>query len=289
MSRTLSPKELARAIDVSESSLKRWADSGAIQVTRTAGGHRRIPLNEAIRFVRESELKLVHPELLGLRDVARLPASVRAEDGHAGRMLQYLQDGDTSGVMGLVMWCYVQGESVAAICDGPIRASLTALGEAWKTQPDGIFLEHRATDICMQALEQLRALCDPRPGAKVVLGGAPNGDPYILPSMMAATALGMEGLRAVNLGPETPASTMIEASRHLDVALLWLSVTSDTPTRAGLQKYLEALTAAFPDDVRIVIGGRTSHKLRPLQSPRIQHGASMSELVAFARGRFDAA
>ena len=38
----LSPKELADAIGVSESSIKRWVDNGEIQATKTSGGHRRI-------------------------------------------------------------------------------------------------------------------------------------------------------------------------------------------------------------------------------------------------------
>ncbi|HEX9106572.1 MAG TPA: MerR family DNA-binding transcriptional regulator, partial [Longimicrobiales bacterium] len=48
----LSPRELAEAVGVSESSLKRWADRGVLAVERTAGGHRRIPLGEAVRFIR---------------------------------------------------------------------------------------------------------------------------------------------------------------------------------------------------------------------------------------------
>ena len=40
----LSPRELAEAVGVSESSLKRWADRGRVHVHRTEGGHRRIPV-----------------------------------------------------------------------------------------------------------------------------------------------------------------------------------------------------------------------------------------------------
>jgi excisionase family DNA binding protein len=54
MQNTLSPRELAAAVGVSESSLKRWADEGRVKVARTAGGHRRIELAEAVRFIRQS-------------------------------------------------------------------------------------------------------------------------------------------------------------------------------------------------------------------------------------------
>ena len=72
MKSVLSPKELAAAVGVSESSLKRWADDGRINVHRTVGGHRRISLQEAVRFARAENLPVVRPEVLGLPEVGRI-------------------------------------------------------------------------------------------------------------------------------------------------------------------------------------------------------------------------
>jgi excisionase family DNA binding protein len=286
MNRTLSPKDLARAVDVSESSLKRWADSGTIRATRTAGGHRRIALSEAIRFIRESKLNLVQPEVLGLRDLGALPVGDAEPAVDDGRFLQYLETGATQAARGFVLWKFLRGESVAAICDGPILQALEVLGSSWKRRADGIFLEHRATDICLQALDQLRVLAELPEDAPVVLGGAPAGDPYILPSVMAATSLVLEGINAVNLGPDTPALSLASAAEHYDVSTVWLSITSDKSSRSELERYVEELVTAFPRPVTVVIGGRASHKIRHLNVPGVHHGESMAELVAFARGRF---
>ena len=75
----LSPRELADAIGVSESSIKRWVDGGLIGATKTAGGHRRIPINEAVRFLRDRQSSLVKPEAIGLNDVASLLGHDAAE------------------------------------------------------------------------------------------------------------------------------------------------------------------------------------------------------------------
>jgi excisionase family DNA binding protein len=286
MNRTLSPKDLARAVDVSESSLKRWADSGTIRATRTAGGHRRIALSEAIRFIRESKLSLVHPETLGLRDLGALPEAEHHRADDDGRFLEYLETGATQAARGFVLWKFLRGESVAAICDGPVLTALEALGSAWKDRADGIFLEHRATDICLQALDQLRVLAEVPEEAPVILGGAPTGDPYILPSVMAATALVFEGINAVNLGPDTPALSLASAAEHYDVSTVWLSITSNRPSRAELERYVEELVSSFPRPVTVVVGGGASQKIRNLKLPGVHHGESMAELVAFARGRF---
>ena len=61
----LGPRQLGQALGVSESSVKRWADQGEIVTHRTSGGHRRIALAEAIRFIRESGLPVVDPGILG--------------------------------------------------------------------------------------------------------------------------------------------------------------------------------------------------------------------------------
>ena len=62
----LSPKELGEAIGVSESSIKRWIDEGVIRASRTAGGHRRIALADAVQFVRSAGLPVVRPQVFGL-------------------------------------------------------------------------------------------------------------------------------------------------------------------------------------------------------------------------------
>ena len=67
----VSPKQVARAIGVSESSLKRWCDQGLIKTVRTAGGHRKMDIAEVLRYVREQDHKLVSPEILGLPPVGQ--------------------------------------------------------------------------------------------------------------------------------------------------------------------------------------------------------------------------
>ena len=66
MHKSVSPRQVARAIGVSESTLKRWCDRGLIPMTKTAGGHRRIEMQAVLRFLCESGREITEPELLGL-------------------------------------------------------------------------------------------------------------------------------------------------------------------------------------------------------------------------------
>ena len=55
--------------------------------------------------------------------------------------------------------------------------------------------------------------------------GAPSGDPYILPTLCAATVLESQGFNAVNLGADTPLHSLLLASEALRSQLVWLSVS----------------------------------------------------------------
>src|SRR4051812_45823042 len=115
MPQTLSPKELAHALGLSESSLKRWADDGLIHVSRTAGGHRRITLVEAVRFIRHAALPIVHPGVLGLADLESLPPNhLHATDENAA-LAEAIRDGRAAQARGLLLAMYLAGRSVAEI------------------------------------------------------------------------------------------------------------------------------------------------------------------------------
>jgi excisionase family DNA binding protein len=279
MRRLLSPRDLAEAIGVSESSLKRWTDAGRIQAVRTEGGHRRIPVSEAVRFIRESRQPIVKPEILGFPELAAisgLPPAVSADD----TLLVHLRAGDASAARGLVLARYLSGESIASLCDGPMRYALERIGELWRHADDGIFIEHRATDICLQALAQVRAAMEPLTGAPCAVGGAPGGDPYLLPTFMAATVLSGEGYNAVNLGPDTPVSALTSAITHHAPRVLWLSVSSELTPEAAQD--LSALCQREAAAGRaVVLGGRRRSQV---YAPGARIVESMAELAAFGRG-----
>lgn len=284
MTRNLSPKDLALVIGVSESSLKRWVDEGRLVAARTAGGHRRIALHEAIRFIRETNATLSRPDLLGLTDLTAAPISAVASGSGEAALLKALQNGNAEQARGLIMAQFLGQRSFSAVCDGPIAHAMHRIGEIWRHNDSGIMVEHRATEIVIDAIHQIRATLTPVPAdAPVSVGAAAPDDPYILPSLMAATALMECGYRDVNLGPNLPIDALITAVREHRPALVWLSC-SVMLDRSNLPDQIRRLAeAAAAADASLVLGGRgiAGHALPPLPSTHVV--ASMSELAAFAR------
>ena len=285
----LSPKELARAIGVSESSLKRWADGGRIRGYRTAGGHRRIELSEAVRFIRESAMPVREPQLLGLAELdgpLDLHADGTGQAGDPAHALDLaLENGESAKARSILTAMYLAGQDVAAICDAAIAPAMHRLGELWQHRGDGIMIEHRATDICIGALNQLRALLPaPEADAPLALGGAPPGDPYLLPSLMAATVTAAEGWRATNLGPESPVDLLVDAAKGLGARLVWLSLSVAQPTEQIMREVGQLADQVREAGVSIVVGGRALPQPLKLTRPHLHVARSMTELAAFAKG-----
>lgn len=281
----LSPKDLAEAIGVSESSIKRWVDNGEIQATKTAGGHRRIPINEAVRFLRETQAALVNPEAIGLKDVDSLLDLEASRGGEGSRFYDYLREGQADSARGLILSMYLNGRTVAQIVDGPISSALERLGELWREEECGIFWEHRATEIAISAVSRLRMIIPPRrDSAPSAVGGAPAGDPYILPTLCAAAVLESQGFNAVNLGADTPLHSILLAAQALRAQLIWISASAiQEPDR--LQNGLISLADALVDPpVPIIIGGSQADSIVLPDRVLCHVGSSMGELEAMVKG-----
>lgn len=275
----LSPRDLARAIGVSESSVKRWIDDGQIAVVRTTGGHRRIAPHEAVRFVRQSNLHVADPKILGFLD-ARKAAGTPEES-----LFEALRAGRRDQVLALIQGWFLAGRSAAWILDGPVASAMARIGALWKHGPEGIVQEHRATDLCIQALTQLRLALPPaRADAPLAIGAAPSRDPYVLASLGAALVAQEAGMRAVNLGPETPLAVLRDAAVEQQAALVWLSISTAEGAASAKADLLGMVRALAPGHAQIVVGGRFARDLEPTYGTRVVFARGLAELAAFARG-----
>lgn len=282
MSQQLSPRQFAAAIGVSESSVRRWADDGKIKMSRTAGGHRKITRNEALRFIRATAATVVRPEILDLAEQPQLLQRVE-EGGGEDRLTNALERGDRDVVIGLITGMYVDGTPAAEICDDAVRPAMQRIGERWPEDKRSILLEHRATSLCIDALIELRARFASVSKTAVAIGGAPENDPYILPSLMAATVLADVGYQAVNLGANTPLDVIADSAEELGALFVWVAMTSPLKPSTG-QSLARLATRLARRDIQVVLGGRSVKLFPNLQGSNIHRLDCMSQLAGFAAG-----
>jgi methanogenic corrinoid protein MtbC1 len=241
-------------------------------------------LPEVIRYLRDREYTLVHPELIGL------PATVGTSD----RVLQRAQDpfrdavlaGDADRCRQVLFDLYLAKHPVGAICDHVIAPAFHDVGRLWECGDVQVYQERRGCEICMRALYDLRsALPSPAPTAPLAIGGTAEGDRYTLPTTMSELVLRGAGWRAVSLGASLPMETVIAAVHQQKPRLVWLSVSHLEDEGTFVENYTEAYHS-FDSDVAVALGGRAlSDQLRHKLTYTV-YCDNMQHLESFARTMF---
>lgn len=280
MKAQVSPKQLARAIQVSESSVKRWCDQGGIVTVRTAGGHRRIAITAVLRFLRENCYELVRPEVLGLPANAGRTAWVldRAQAAFRDALLS----ADEDQARRILFDLYLAKHPLPAMLDDVMAAALRGIGERWSRGEAAVYQERRGCEICLRLLHELRMVAStPSVPRGLAMGGTPEGDMYQIPNAMVEVVLRLQGWETISLGSGLPFDTLRAALLTHRPRLFWLSASYIRDERAFLAGWNELCAPlAFP--VVFATGGQAL--LEPLrgQMPQAVFCHDLKALEAMA-------
>jgi len=243
----VSPIELARAVGLGESTVKRWIDQGRVPVVKTPGGHRRIPIAAALGFVRSAGLSLLDPGALGL---------LVGGDATPQGLRKVLAANLPEPLISLLERVYASGLTAAELADDWIAPAMASIGHNWQNGELAVTTEHSSTSIFMRALHALLRTRAHPTGGPLALVAALSGDPYVLAGLCAELVLSEVGYRVVNFGVDTPLDALADAVAERSPMLVALSISiSPAPPheprlRAGLAEAVRAVGAA------LVVGGR---------------------------------
>ncbi len=246
LDRFVSPAQLARALGLGESTLKRWIDQGRIPAEKTPGGHRRIRLADALRLVRTEGASAADPAALGFAG-----SDEAAPEALAATLSSQAPD----QALGLVKGLYAGGLAAADLADRWIAPAMARIGHRWAAGRLGVTGEHCATAVMLRALHGLlEAQPAPLPAAPVALIAGLAQDPYLLAPLCAQLVLAEAGFRTVNFGPDTPPASLSTTVCEQRPALV--AVSSSVSENTG-RRSRAALGAACQEAGSIlVVGGR---------------------------------
>jgi len=275
--------EVARLCRVSDATVKRWEDSGALKSERTNGGHRRFRAEEVARFQREKGLGLKQSH--GDESVKRTTNRVR--DGRVksdSTFLQCLIAGGEEAATNFLLMPHLEGRPLTEIIDRHICPAMREIGELWHRGEISVSQEHLATRTAVTAIYKLRnALPIPTMSDKLAVCCSMEGDLHDLPTLLAQIAVENEGVEVINFGAATPLYCMAdEVLRHSpDFVCISATVIND----------LERLTRDYKEfreiaglKIPILLGGRVfeGDSLRKRFESEF-YARSFTELAEFAR------
>lgn len=249
-STNLTTKEVARLLQVSEATVKRWADDGLLHSSKTAGGHR--------RFSTQSIASLRREQGIGTAPASpRPPKKGRAlSRSSAVRLTELLLGGEEKEAAALLIHAYMEGQSLVTLFDKTITEAMHEVGERWFRGTITVADEHLATRVVLSALQGLRGIIVPAgpSGMKAICCGI-EGDLHELPVHLAEIILESEGWDTRNLGPNTPLFSLREMVTQQRPQLVCISARSIPDLDRATSEYAQLRKVTDKLGASVVIGG----------------------------------
>ncbi len=262
------PKQVAAALQVSESSVKRWCDRGEIRTDRTIGGHRRIPLGFLLAFLESTNRRLIDPEAIGMEQQDRKISSPTTECLGLSDMKEQLEQAILSGSEAacrrLVCTCFSSQGGMGPLADDLISPVFVSVGDKWQQGAVNIYQERHACQIIVSLVHELRRLIpEPSGLAPLAMGGTPTGDQYQLGTLFTDMVFREQGWRTTNLGSNIPFASLLSAARKHMPKVFWLSISHVENEVEFLEGYAD-FAKRLPKGILLLVGGRAlNDQLRP--------------------------
>ncbi len=249
----LTTKEVARLLQVSEATVKRWTDGGALRSEKTVGGHRRFSIQEIARLRRErgmgSEAKRS----------GRLPARKRTASKSLispENFLALILRGDEVEAGAALIDAYLDHHTLASIFDTTVTEAMHQVGELWFKGTITVAEEHLATHVVLGALQKVSEIIvrADSTGLKAICCGI-EGDLHELPVHLAETIIESEGWEVINLGPNTPLFALRDMVAGKRPQLVCVSARTIENLDRAAAEYAQLLKAAAKVDAVAIVGG----------------------------------
>ncbi len=231
MKSSYSTADLARILEVNESTVKRWADNGHIECIKTKGGHRRFTVGAVLKFAQENKISLPSLDVDVISD-NDLHAHVVA--GNISKLVPDLKrgalEGNADAVLSILRIGIASRPDLLRLYHELVFPPLVEIGNEWALGKVTVDEEHIATQTMKDAIVRLQAEVHQKPAnGKTVIAAAYEDDLHDFGLRCAANYFASEGWRVVFLGQMTPTTSLLHAiEKHRpQLVLLSLVVTND--------------------------------------------------------------
>ena len=259
----LTTKEVARLLHVSEATVKRWADDGALRSEKTVGGHRRFSIQAIARVRRERGLGQ-ETKLAG-RPTARKRTAIKPLRSPAA-FLDLILRGDEVEAGAALIEAYLNHHTLTSIFDTTVTKAMHEVGELWFKGSISVADEHLATRVVLSALQKLRGIIVPaEPTGFMAICCGIEGDLHELPVHLAETILESEGWEVMNLGPNTPLFALSEMVKQKRPQLVCISARTLADLDRAAIEYGQLCKFTTKLNAAVIVGGEAfrDHNPRP--------------------------
>ncbi|HEX8177528.1 MAG TPA: B12-binding domain-containing protein [Pyrinomonadaceae bacterium] len=253
----LTTRQLARMWQVSEATVKRWADAGRLHPSRTLGGHRRFALKEVLRFQNEQGLDVSRVALGGVSEAAIEQKGMGADEHEAAeRFFDAIVSGQEGASAGVLLSSYMNGQPLVKILDDTFTQAMHRVGHLWHCGEVTVADEHLATQTARRAVETLRECIrrEASDGLRAVVCTVEE-EMHEMAVLCVQLLLEEKGWSVRYLGAHTPFYSMTDAIEKQKPQLICISSTSNLALSRNAREYDQFHAEAAKRGVTVVLGG----------------------------------
>jgi excisionase family DNA binding protein len=288
---TLSTQEVAALINVTETTIKRWADSGTLPCSKTAGGHRKFLTRDVIQFAEAHGYTVMGalppPMTRQQRDELEFAVSTRNYSRIAEIFFQESMQADREGLLELLLYLYRHKIAFDSIVDEVIRPALTKIGDLWSQGKLEINQEHRASQAITEAMIRLAPELHRKPsnGLSAVCACL-EGEQHEFGLRSLAYTLEVEGWKVHYLGVNTPADTLAAFMATTKPELICISCTILSRRSRVLDQLRLVSQAAGRYGAKVVVGGYSAEEVLRQHVPADYVAHTVYEALNFVKDAF---
>ena len=224
----LNTLEVAKILNVNESTIKRWTDSGFLSCVRTPGGHRKFTVSDIQKFTekyplaesRELSAQLKNKwnpevqEAISRKDLYNICLYFR----------QILNDHTIDKIAEFLIYLYLNKYETSIIYDKVIKQTMEIIGESWKTGEIGIEDEHYYTGIIENAIQGMHSFIIQKPanGLTAICGCLEN-EQHDIGIRCMTNQLMSDGWKTYYIGSSLPVESFLSAINTYKPNLVCLS------------------------------------------------------------------
>jgi excisionase family DNA binding protein len=256
----LSTADVARLFNVTETTVKRWADEGELKCQKTPGGHRKFEVRQVIEFAEENHFEPVAtlelPDSDALAGSIRIAILTRDYPKLVEAFVHKALSPDTKDLFQFLVYLYEHKIALWEIYDLILRPGMQQIGAKWERGEIEISREHHASAETIEAITKLQTQIYTKPSTgRSALFACLDSEMHEIGLRTAANLFEAEGWHTYNLGARTPFPSLLATIREVKPHVVCLSLTQqeNVPDLPAKIHALSTLVRSL--DARLAIGG----------------------------------
>jgi excisionase family DNA binding protein len=284
-STVLSTADVARLFNVTETTVKRWADEGTLKCQKTPGGHRKFPMRYVVEFSTEHHYEPVGALTLTGDDAMAwtIETAVLRRD-YAVLQKVFVEKAlspDQTDLFHYFSYLYQHHIQLWEMYDLILMPGMGEIGERWQRGEITIGHEHRASYEVLDALARLQGQVHirERSGHSVVCACVEE-ELHEIGLRAASYLFESEGWKVHYLGARTPVQSLIAVARELRPDAVCISVTGQGDRDVRQASLMTLVEAVRNSSGRVFIGGAGAMDTLPASVPGVAICRCVRELMA---------